>query len=130
MIAFAKYREYVLFAQDVPSCPEKHYNIPELGINGSYIEAYGILARMIWKFQPEVLRRKNQYKEKIALPPLYEGIHIRGGDKITEARLISGISLMRCLNPEDNSNVFVLTDDYRQDQELQDHYPSVHFLTP
>ena len=129
LIAFVKYKEYVLFAQDVPEYPEKHYNNPELGIKGSYIEAYGILARMIWKFQPEMLRRKIQYKEKLALPPLYEGIHIRGGDKITEARLISGKSLMGCLNPKEKSSVFVLTDDYRLYQELQDHHPDVHFST-
>jgi hypothetical protein len=84
---------------------------------------------MIWKFQPEVLRRIIQYKEKLDIPLLYEGIHIRGGDKITEARLISGKSLMGCLNPKEKSSVFVLTDDYRLYQELQDHYPDIHFST-
>lgn len=129
LIAFGAYREYVLFAQDVSEDPDKHYHIPELGINGSYYEAYGLLARMIWHLKPDILYQEAIYKGKLSVPPLYDGIHIRGGDKITETELISGKRIMQVLNPKDNACVFVLTDDYRQYQELQSNYPHVHFLT-
>ena len=129
LIAFLTYKEYVLLAQDVSDNPNKRYHIPELGINGSYYEVYELIARMIWRLQPNILHQEDLCKGKIALPPIYDGIHIRGGDKITETDLISGKGIMQVLNPKAGSCVFVLTDDYRQYQELQTNYPHVHFLT-
>ena len=129
LIAFRTYKEYVLFAQDVSSCPDQFYHIPELGIDGSYYETYGLLARMIWRFQPDIQQQKEVYKNKLAYSPLCDGIHIRGGDKIIETELISGKRIMQILHPKVGACVFVLTDDYRQYQELQANYPNVHFLT-
>ena len=128
-MAIGTYHEYVLFAQDVSEDPDKHYHIPELGINGSYYEAYGLLARMIWHLKPDVLHQEAIYKGKLAIPPLYDGIHIRGGDKITETTLIDGKHIMQVLNAQAGSCVFVLTDDYRKYQELQANYPHVRFQT-
>ena len=129
VIALLTYREYVLFAQDVPDNPDHHYCISELGINGCYYEAYGILARMIWRLQPDILYQAAILKDKLLLPSLYDGIHIRGGDKITETELINGMRMMQILHPKSGSCVFVLTDDYRQYQDLQANYPDVRFLT-
>lgn len=129
LMTFGVYREYVLFSQDVSDDPDKHYHIPELGINGSYYEVYSLLARMIWRFQPDILRQEAICKGKLALPPLYDGIHIRGGDKIVETELICGKRIMQVLDPEPGSCVFILTDDYRKFQELQANSPDVRFLT-
>lgn len=129
LIAFGVYKELVLFAQDVSYEPDKQYHIPELGINCSYYEAYGLLAKMVWKFQPSIQRQKACYIDRLALPPLYDGIHIRGGDKVTETELISGTRIMQMQKPKDGTCVFVLTDDYRQYQKLHDEYPQVQFLT-
>ena len=129
MIAFGVYHEYVLFAQDVSADPNQQYDIPELGIKCGYYEAYGLLARMVWRFQPEMQRQEILYKEKLNIPPHYDGIHIRGGDKAIETELINGRRIMKILNPTDGDFVFILTDDYRQYQELTENYPHVHFLT-
>ena len=129
LVAFLTYKEYVLLGQDVFSDPDRHYYIPELGINDSYIDTYGILARMIWNLQPDILHQENVYKRKLNFPSIFDGIHIRGGDKVTETELISGKRIMQVLNHMDKACVFILTDDYRQYQDLQANYPHVHFLT-
>lgn len=129
LIAFGVYHEYVLFSQDVSADLDLQYDIPELGIKCGYYEAYGLLARMIWRFQPDMLYQKTRYKEKLNLPLHYDGIHIRGGDKLMETELISGTSIMRVLNPKAGTCVLILTDDYRQLQELKANFPHVQFLT-
>jgi len=129
LIAYRIYKEYVLFEQDVRIDTNRQYIIPELGINASYYELYGLLAKMVWKFQPVILHSKEVYIKMLSLPLQYDGIHIRGGDKETETELIGGQQIMKMLNPKDNSTVFILTDDYRHIQNLQANYPYVQFLT-
>jgi hypothetical protein len=87
------------------------------------------MARMVWRLQPEILHYETIYKEKLALPSLYDGIHIRGGDKMMETTLISGKHIMEVLHPKTGACVFILTDDYRQYQELQANYPNIRLLT-
>ena len=127
--AFRVYKEYVLFAQDVAYNPDEHYYVPELGMDCDYYEAYGLLARMVWKLQPTLQHQKDDYTQALALPARYDGIQVRGGDKVTEAVLVSGARMMQLLNPQHGDCVFVLTDDYRQFQVLQNGYPGVRFLT-
>ena len=128
-MTFWTYKEYVLLGQDVSSDPDKHYCIPELGIDCSYTDAYGLLARMIWDLQPDIQHQRGIYRYKLNIPSVYDGIHIRGGDKAIETELISGKRIMQVLNPKAGTCVFILTDDYRQYQELQVKYPNVQFLT-
>lgn len=129
VIALLTYKEYVLLGQDVSDNPDHYYRIPELGIDADYTETYGLLARMVFRFNPSMQRQATLVKSRLSIPALYDGIHIRGGDKITETDLISGKRVMKVLNPKAGACVFVLTDDYRQYQELQTNYPYVHFLT-
>lgn len=66
---------------------------------------------------------------RLSIPALYDGIHIRGGDKNKETELISGQRIMKTLNPKDGSCVFILTDDYRQFLKLQADYPQLRLVT-
>lgn len=129
LMAFLSYKEYVLLGQDISDNPDDYYRIPELGIDADYIEAYGLLARMVFRFNPSVQRQATLVRARLSIPTLYDGIHIRGGDKTMETTLISGEQIIQVLNPKAGSCVFVLTDDYRQYQDLQANYPDVHFLT-
>lgn len=129
LMALLTYKEYVLLGQDVTDCPDHHYRIPELGIEADYTEAYGLLARIAFRFNPSIGRQATHVRARLSIPALYDGIHIRGGDKVMETCLISGQRIMQTLNPKAGSCVFVLTDDYRQYQELQTNYPHVRFLT-
>ena len=128
LMAFLTYKEYVLLGQDV-SENDDHYCFPDLGIDADYTEAYGLLARMVFRFNPSVQRQATLVRAQLSIPALYDGIHIRGGDKAMETTLISGEQIIQVLNPKAGSCVFVLTDDYRQYQDLQANYPDVHFLT-
>ena len=129
LMACLIYKEYVLLGQDVTENPDHHYRIPELGIDADYTEVYGLLARMVFRFNPSIQRQATLVESRLSIPALYDGIHIRGGDKMTETTLISGKQIMQVLNAQAGSCVFILTDDYRQYQELQSNYPHVHFLT-
>lgn len=123
VIALLTYKEYVLLGQDVADNPDHHSYIPELGIDTDYTEVYGLLARMVFRFNPSIQRQATIIRARLPIPALYDGIHIRGGDKAMETCLISGQRIIQTLNPRDGSCVFVLTDDYRQYQELQSKYP-------
>ena len=127
LMAIAAYREFVLLNQDVPTFPSPYYCFHELGIRGGYYEIYGLLARMIWRLHPEVLCQVELSRRKLDLPLVYDGIHIRGGDKDSETELIDGKSIMQTMKPNGNSCVFVLTDDYRHMLSLRTEYPALKF---
>lgn len=129
LMAFLSYKEYVLLGQDISDNPDDYYRIPELDIDADYTEAYGLLARMVFRFNPSVQRQATLVRARLSIPTLYDGIHIRGGDKTMETTLISGEQIIQVLNPKAGSCVFVLTDDYRQFQELQANYPNIRLLT-
>lgn len=129
VIALLTYKEYVLLGQDVTEIINHHNCIPELGIDADYAVAYGLLARMVFRFNPSMQRQAILVKARLSIPALYDGIHIRGGDKVLETTLIDGKRIMQVFNPKAGSCVFVLTDDYRQYQDLQANYPDVRFLT-
>ena len=83
--AYRAYGERVLLGQDVAPEPATYYHIPALGIQGDYYQAYGELARMVWRLRPEILAREAEVVQALRLPPHYAGIQIRGGDKSSEA---------------------------------------------
>ena len=120
---------WVFLSQDVNIAPLTRYVVPELRIDADYLEAYGMLARMIWRLQPEMLSHKAEVIKTHILPNLYSGIQIRGGDKITESTLIGGLPIMGRLQPSAGEHVFVLTDDYRLFDEISQHYPGVYLHT-
>ena len=128
-LAYWSYGEYVRLSQDVAPDPARHYDIPSLGISCNYYEAYALLARMIWQPQPEVLCHIADTKRRLALPTHYSGVQIRGGDKATEAQLISGRQIIQALHPEDGDSIFVLTDDYSQLEDIREHFPQLRFLS-
>ena len=129
LIAFLTYKEWVLLGQDVPSFTQQHYRIPELGIDGSYTDAYSLLARMIWNLQPDILHQEAIYRNRLKIPKDMSGIHLRGGDKSRETKLISAQRIMQVLNPKKGVCVFILTDDYRMFQKLQADYPQLRLVT-
>jgi hypothetical protein len=128
-LAYRAYGEYVWLSQDVAHNPDRHYHIPALGINGSYYEAYAMLARMIWHPQPEVQQQIAVTKRYLSLPHVYSGIQIRGGDKAQEARLITGRQIIKALHPQDGECIFALADNYRQLEIVRNEFPHVRILS-
>ena len=127
--AYRVYGERVLLGQDVAPEPATYYHIPALGIQGDYYQAYGELARMVWRLRPEILAREAEVVQALRLPPHYAGIQIRGGDKSSEAQLIDGRPMVAALAPADGDCVFVLTDDVRLLNDVRAAFPRVRFFS-
>ena len=128
-LAYKAYGEYVRLSQDVAYNSYKHYHIPSVGINCTYIEAYAMLARMIWQPQPEVKQQIAEAKLSLSLPQVYSGIQIRGGDKAQEARLITGKRLIEALLPQDGDCIFALADNYTQLEIVRSEFPHLHIVS-
>jgi len=123
------YGEKVLLGQDVPKETLPRYVIPELGIDGDYLSTFSLLARMVWRLQPDIRRQVDNLKTSFAMPPVYSGVQIRGGDKISETKLIDGNAIISKLNPHDGECLFILTDDYRQYLQAQKDFPALRIMT-
>jgi hypothetical protein len=129
VVSYRAYGEKVLFAQDVPNEPVEWCVVPELGIDGDYMSTFALLARMVWRLHPDIQRQEDSYKTMLTLPPIYSGVQIRGGDKVTETRLIDGKTLIEKLNLHDGDSLFILTDDYRQFLQAREDFPKLKLST-
>ena len=128
-LAYKAYGEYVRLSQDVAYHSSKHYHIPALDLNGTYTETYAMLARMIWQPQPELKQQIADTKRHLSLPQVYSGIHIRGGDKAQEARLITGKRLIEALRPNDGDCIFALADNYNQLDIVRSGFPQLRIMS-
>lgn len=130
LAALWTYGEPVFLSQDVSLEGVQRLCIPELGIDADYISAYSMVARMIWRFTPDMVRLEKFYKKNICLPSMYYGVQIRGGDKVTETQLIDGKCIINQLRiGNKNACLFILTDDYKQFQEARKDFPELNILT-
>lgn len=128
-LAYRAYGEYVRLSQDVVSDPDMHYHIPALGLDGSYYEAYTMLAIMIWRPQPDVKRQIAETIGSLSLPCVYSGVQIRGGDKAKEARLISGKQIIEALHPADGECIFALADNYIKLEKVRSEFPKLRIVS-
>ena len=129
IVAYRTYGKHILLAQDVPGAPEQSYHVPELGINGDYISTFALLAHMNWQLNPEMQRQKNTCKMALSLPSTFAGAQIRGGDKITETRLVNGTAIIKKLGLPDRDSLFILTDDYGQFLKAKEDFPALRLFT-
>lgn len=129
LVALATYGERVLFAQDVRTERLQRIYVPELGIDDDYLGAFAKVARMVWRLNPYVQLHKEEYRQILSVPPVYSGVQIRGGDKITEAPLVDGKIIVGKSGLQNGGCLFVLTDDYRQFLKARKDFPGLRFLT-
>lgn len=128
-LAFRAYGEYVKLSQDVVSDSDMYYHIPTLGFDGSYYEAYTMLAKMVWQPQPEVKQQITETMRSLSLPHVYSGIQIRGGDKAQEARLIAGKQIIEALHPADGDCIFALADNYTELEIVRSEFPKLRIVS-
>lgn len=129
LVALVTYGERVLFAQDVRVDRLQRICVPELGIDDDYMGAFAKVARMVWRLNPYVLSQREACRKSMSLPSVYSGVQIRGGDKVTEACLVDGKTIVGRLGLQAGDCLFVLTDDYRQFLEVREDFPELRFLT-
>lgn len=128
-LAFRTYGEYVRLSQDVVSDPEMYYHIPALGFDGSYYEAYSMLAKTVWQPLSEVKQQITETIRSLSLPHVYSGVQIRGGDKAMEARLVSGKQIIEALHPVDGECIFALADNYLQLEIVRSEFPHLYIVS-
>ena len=99
--------------------------INELEINGNIKEVFGIIAKNIYRFNDTTKEEIKKLKNHINLPEKYYGFHIRRGDKITEAKLISETKYMNLISKYSSKgikDIFISTDDYSIYENLVKNY--------
>ena len=108
----------------------KQYTIPELGINGDIQDACRVLIDLTWKYNSYTQERVDKLVSSVSLPQDYIGLQIRSGDKFVEAELL-GVSayIDKLQSISDLQDVFILTDDYRIIETLQNNYPFLRIKT-
>ena len=102
---------------------DSHFKIKELGIDGDFRHAFGIIAKNIFRFNNETKKEIYKLIESLKLPKKYIGFHIRAGDKITEAELIKPEKYIESLKKHsDIKDIFISTDDYSIVEKLKNQY--------
>jgi hypothetical protein len=108
----------------------KTFDFPELSIRGGLLASTSQLIEMIWRYSDKIQPSIHRRIQALGLPEEYVGLHVRGGDKVTEAKVFSPDDYMALVkNSTDLRDVFVLTDEYRHFLYLQDRYPGYRFYT-
>lgn len=128
--AWLAYKERIQLNQHVHIDTTTRFHIPELEIDGDYLQAFRQLNRIVWRLNPETERACRSWKKKLQLPERYAGCQVRGGDKITETRLLPPEHYVRLIREyTDLPDVFVLTDDYSLFRRLQELAPERRWHT-
>lgn len=124
------YGPHTLLTHQIPFNPCKTFHIPELGIEGDYIHAFQQISQVAWKLNTDLQQEKLRLARSLKLPPTYAGIQVRGGDKVTEVRLLPPTYYAQIATDKLHaSDVFVLTDDYTLFNQLEQAAPSVRWYT-
>lgn len=108
----------------------RHFNIPELGIDGDILDAARVLHAILWRYNDETRQLVDARKSAVRLPARYVGMHIRSGDKVIEHEIFdcaAYIDKAASLSPI--RDAFILTDDYAIFEQLRANYPDWRFLT-
>lgn len=115
------YGRSTLCTYNVNTPVQEHYLIPELGIDGTYAEAFAFMTRVVWHLNPATRLAADRLLGTLNLPPAYAGTQLRGGDKITEVALQPvSLTAQALLHTHcAGRTVLLLTDDYRLAGELQ-----------
>ncbi len=106
------------------------FNIPQHNLQGDLLAVSNALIEKIYKFNPKYQDIIGKTISELALPDHFIGLHIRGGDKITEKDLFSISKYMEVAeNCSSCRNAFVLTDDYQIINSLKKNYLDWSFYT-
>jgi hypothetical protein len=106
------------------------FDIPELEISGNLVSALQIVVNHVWRFKPEIQQEVDTRINSLSLPADYISVHLRGGDKATEAKLSAVeeyVEYIKEISPL--KEVFVFTDDYKNIVELKNSFPEFNVYT-
>lgn len=106
------------------------YQVPELGIHGSLIDALHVLAQLTWRLNPAAKAAVRNVQAEAKLPEAFAGCQMRGGDKYVEFDLVPAEAYLKAFRTvPDIRDVFVLTDDYRIVEQLRNQHKEYRWHT-
>lgn len=99
------------------------FDFPSLNISGNLVNALAIVVNNIWRYQPEIQEELDEKITTLQLPANYVGVQLRGGDKVTEAKLSPIHDYLDCIKKVTTvKDLFILTDDYKYISEIEENY--------
>ncbi|GHT41464.1 hypothetical protein AGMMS49965_11290 [Bacteroidia bacterium] len=100
---------------------QKHFYIPELGIDGDLQSAIHVLIDLTWHHNASTRKNIDDLIASLHLPEHYIGFHIRSGDKIIETELFAPTNYIELAQKHfpQWEHAFVLTDNYLVIDELK-----------
>lgn len=109
---------------------DKEVDVPSL-FHGTYFELLKEINSMIWRYSTDVFTAVKSEMDSLNLPSHYVGLHIRGGDKFKEAKIITPENyVFAALKKEKNiHDFFVFTDDFTNVKKLSELFPNDRFYT-
>ncbi len=111
---------------------EQEFSLPDQGIHGTTFVACQLLFRRIWQLSPRSLDAVEQEKRRLGLSEPYIAIHVRRGDKASEAPPVALEQYMERVADCDMGEIrtcYVMTDDHAVVSRLRAGWPSYTFLT-
>lgn len=124
-----KEKRLVRLTQSYTFAHPRHYDIPALRFKGTHLDLVCELSRMVFRLGAEGKAAYEQTLRELKLPEHYAACQIRGGDKVIEADIVQAADYARVLTARGAECVFVLTDDYRQYEQLCEQMPSTRIVT-
>lgn len=111
----------------------EHFNLKQQTANSKQQttrEASKIIIDKTWHYNERVAKEVNNKIISLKLPQNYIGIHIRGGDKHTEADMFQINQYMDTAKTKsDCKNIFISTDDFRIYEKLKTEYRDYKIYT-
>jgi hypothetical protein len=93
--------------------------LPKENFKGSLKSCFKHCVDRIYQFNKTTLKDINHLIKSLNIPTKYIGVHIRLGDKSTEANIFSVHEYLRKIKEVSTcKNIFLLTDDYKAIEEL------------
>lgn len=125
LASLCAYGQPALSTGDLPARYEwTSVSLPELGVEGGYLDAFRAVATMLWRFNDRTAREIKRLQQELQLPAHYAATQIRGGDKVKETRLYAPSLFVEALErgnaPHD---VVLLTDDYAILESVRRDFP-------
>lgn len=114
-----------------PAFARATFDIPELGFHQTpLLIATQQVIQSFWHYNTQSKPVVESFVSSIKLPDEYISLHVRAGDKFTEAKMYDFSEYMvPAAEFSNNKEAFILTDDYTVIEQLQKQYPQWRFHT-
>lgn len=110
---------------------QETFTVPELGFHQTpLLAATQQVIKAFWRYNAQSAPIIASFTNSVQLPDEYISLHVRAGDKFTEAKMYDFSEYMvPAAELSRNKEAFILTDDYTVIEQLRQQYPQWQFHT-